>query len=358
MFSLISAFYFIYFSIIGVYIIYLPKVLFEFFGYSAFEIGVVYGATAIVRFLFPLLFLKGVAITNRLYTYFSTLFVLTPVLFYLSIESFYLFVLAGLLMGVITSYTLPFIDTLALKYIGKNAYGRSRLFGSIGFMLVALVMANFLQERYNVLYAMEFFGILLSVLSLFIIKLDNKKTPNPPTLKPFKVMKHLPFWVSVFLLQVSFGAFYNFFTIYESENGISLENISYLWSIGVIAEIIWFFFQARFLKHDMLFLLKLSILLTAVRWTIVFLAPQSFYLVAISQTIHAFSFALAFSASMLYIYNIYEENKLAQMFLIGVSFGLGGFVGGLFSGALYGEYLFLYSAILAFAAYISLVFEE
>ena len=39
-------------------------------------------------------------------------------------------------------------------------------------------------------------------------------------------------------MQVSFGGFYNFFTIYETSFGISLEMTSYLWAFGVICEIL------------------------------------------------------------------------------------------------------------------------
>ena len=42
---------------------------------------------------------------------------------------------------------------------------------------------------------------------------DNSinKTNNPPA--TLSLMKNKGFWISVFLIQVSFGAYYNFFTI-------------------------------------------------------------------------------------------------------------------------------------------------
>ena len=47
------------------------------------------------------------------------------------------------------------------------------------------------------------------------------------------------------------------------------------------------------------------------------------------------------------MYSLYDNKKLAQQFMFGVGYGLGGFVGALSAGATYGKYLFLYSAIFA-----------
>lgn len=68
-------------------------------------------------------------------------------------------------------------------------------------------------------------------------------------------------------MQVSFGAFYNFFTIYETAHGMSLETTSYLWAFGVICEIILFYFQAPLLsRFSLINLVKLGVFLTALRW--------------------------------------------------------------------------------------------
>ena len=62
--------------------------------------------------------------------------------------------------------------------------------------------------------------------------------------------------VKSIFMQMSFGAFYNFFTIYETEHGISLEMTSYLWSFGVICEILMLYFQAPLLKNNLLNVIK------------------------------------------------------------------------------------------------------
>jgi PPP family 3-phenylpropionic acid transporter len=47
----------------------------------------------------------------------------------------------------------------------------------------------------------------------------------------------------------------------------------------------------------------------------------------------------------MYLYSLYENKKLAQQFMYGIAYGLGGFLGALIAGWIYGEYLFLYMAI-------------
>ena len=75
-------------------------------------------------------------------------------------------------------------------------------------------------------------------------------------------------------------------------------------------------------------------------------------IVYFTQAIHAFSFALFHSAVVIYLYSLYDNKKLAQQFMFGVGYGLGGFVGAFLAGATYGEYLFLFSAIFALISFI------
>lgn len=73
-----------------------------------------------------------------------------------------------------------------------------------------------------------------------------------------------------------------------------------------------------------------------------------------TQSIHAFSFGLYHSAVIMYLYTLYENKKLAQQFMYGVAYGLGGFIGAFVAGAVYGEYLFLFSALFSLISLISL----
>ena len=242
---------------------------------------------------------------------------------------------------------LPYLEVTAVKVLGKGRYGKSRLYGSIGFMLISLVLAKFLTSPYIALHYYLTVNILTVIFAFLLLSYDDVSHDEKESNTKFSFFKYWPFWASLFFMQLSFGAFYNFFTIYETEHGISLEMTSYLWSFGVICEILILYFQGPLLKRNLLTLIKFSVAITALRWFIVYMYPDNLTLTFISQSIHAFSFGLFHSAVVIYLYSLYENKKLAQQFMFGVAYGLGGFLGALIAGWVYGENLFLYSTVFA-----------
>ena len=348
----LSAFYFFYFAAVGVYIIFLPKVLHD-IGYSAFEIGIIFALAPLMRFATPFLFLKHIKLNQDVFKTALFMSVLSSLMFYITLENFYLFMINNAILGVSLSLILPFLEGSAIKHLGKEKYGKSRLFGSIGFMLISLVLANFLSQAYIALHYYLITNILTVTFALLLMRSDVEHKAQESSEK-FSFLKYWPFWLSLFFMQMSFGGFYNFFTIYETEHGISLEMTSYLWSFGVVCEILMLYFQAPLLKNNLLNIIKFCVAITAVRWLMLYSFPDSLSITFISQSIHAFSFGLYHSAVIIYLYSLYEDKKLAQQFMYGVAYGLGGFIGALIAGWVYGENLFMYSAIFALVSFFSL----
>ena len=350
----LSAFYFFYFAAVGIYIIFLPKVLHN-IGYSPADIGIIFALAPLMRFATPFLFLKHIKLDQRIFKLALILSILSASLFYITITDFYLFTLNNAILGVCLSLILPYMEIIALKELGKGRYGKSRLYGSIGFMLISLILAKFLTSNNIALHYYLFTTILTAIFALLLLKHDEPHhEARGVATDNFSILKYWPFWLSLFLMQVSFGGFYNFFTIYETSYGISLETISYLWSFGVVCEILMLYFQAPILKNNLTLIIKFSIFITAVRWFMLYFFPESLTITFISQSIHAFSFGLYHSAVIIYLYSLYSNKKLAQQFMFGIAYGLGGFVGALTAGWLYGEQLFLYSGIIALLAFMSL----
>jgi PPP family 3-phenylpropionic acid transporter len=350
----LSAFYFFYFAAVGVYIIFMPKVLHD-IGYNAFEIGIIFALAPLMRFLTPFLFLKHIKLDDKIFKISLFVSIITASLFYITIDNFYAFMINNALLGVCLALVLPYMEVTALQQLGKERYGKSRLYGSIGFMVISLVLARFLTSPEIALHFYLAVTILTAIFAMLLIKHDIEYKSTPIEEK-FSFLKYWPFWLSLFFMQMSFGGFYNFFTIYETEHGISLEMTSYLWSFGVICEILIFYFQAPLLKNNLLAVIKFCVGVTAFRWLILYFYPDSLTITFISQSIHAFSFGLYHSAVIMYLYSLYENKKLAQQFMYGVAYGLGGFVGAFVAGWVYGEYLFIYSALFAFISLLALYF--
>lgn len=352
----LSAFYFFYFAAVGVYIIFLPKVLHD-IGYGTFDIGIIFALAPLMRFITPFLFLKHIKLDQKVFKTALFLSIISSASFYLTIENFFLFLINNALLGVCLSLILPYLEVTAISSLGKEKYGKSRLYGSIGFMLISLVLAKFLTQPYIAIHYYLVLNILTVLFALFLLRFDVQRKDS--ILKEsFSFFKYWPFWISLFFMQMSFGGFYNFFTIYETAHGISLEVTSYLWSFGVICEILMLYFQAPLLKNNLLNIIKICVAITTFRWVLLYLYPDSLSITFFTQSLHAFSFGLYHSSVIIYLYTLYENKKLAQQFMYGVAYGLGGFIGALIAGASYGEYLFLYSAIFSFISFVTLYFVK
>ena len=353
---LLSLFYFFYFGIVGVYIIFMPKVLAS-LGYSAQDIGIIFAASPLVRFILPMLFIKGLELNTKIFNLALLVLVASAISFYFSVYDFYTLLLSNIGLGIGLSLIMPYIEVISLKTIGKERYGRIRLFGSLGFVLVALVLVRVLSDESMALSFLLALSVITAIISFFVVRFSDKnKTQKKEKMhSDINLLADYKLWVGLTLMQVSFGAFYNFFTIYETAHTISMQTTIYLWSFGVFAEIVMLYFQGTLLKNNLLFLLQVTTLMTVFRWLLVFLFPQNLYLLYFSQSLHAFSFALFHSAAIAYLYERYKHKALAQQFFSGITYGLGGLSGALLSGFIYErypEYLFLSSAIIAFGAFV------
>lgn len=355
-FTVLSSFYFFYFASVGVYVIFLPKVLHN-IGYTPYEIGFIFALAPLMRFITPFFFLKLFTLSKQVFLNSLFFSFICSLFFYITIEHFIPFLIVNALIGISLSLILPFIETFAISHLGKNLYGKSRLFGSIGFMLIAIALGNLHGDSLSALHFYTITTFATAIFGIFLVRNPLQNVDESDN-HPFSFKHYYFFWISLFLMQVSFGGFYNFYTIYETEHGLSLEMTSYLWAFGVLCEILMLFFQAPILKKNLLFIIKISIIITLFRWLLVYFFPDSLGIAFIAQSFHAFSFGLYHSAVIIYLYSIYENKKLAGQFMFGFAYGLGGFVGAISAGWFYGEYLFLYSAFIALLAFLAQHFQS
>lgn len=351
---LAALFYFFYFALIGVHVIFVPKIL-SMSGMSAMEIGIIFASAPLVRFAIPFMFLRGFVLNQQVFYISLILMLLGASGFYPALSHFWALLSVNILFGIGIALILPYVEVIALEHIGREKYGKIRLFGSIGFIAVALVLVRWLttpQIGISFLIAMAMGTLILGA----IIGREHTKTKNTEydsEESVFNPLSHLYLWVGFFLMQVSFGPFYNFFTIYVTDHGLSLDTTVWLWSFGVIAEIVMFYFQGALLRRNLYVILWATAFITAFRWLVVALFPNSLALLAISQSLHAFSFALFHTASISTLFALYSARRLSQQFFFGVSYGLGGFVGALGAGLLYQHvptYLFIGGAFAALGA--------
>jgi len=356
MFALLSLFYYFYFSIVGIYIIFLPKVL-SGVGYDASEIGIIFAASPLVRFILPFLFMGGLTLNTTVFKISLVITVASAFSFYLSLEHFYALLLSNIFLGLGMSLMLPFVEVISLHTIGKERYGKVRLFGSLGFIAVALVLVKFLSSAY---IAFDFLFV-LSLLTAFVAYKVLTLAPSQTYVREedvsndINIFKDYRLWGGLVLVQMSFGSFYNFFTIYETDHGVSLDMTIYLWSFGVLIEVLMFFFQGRLLQKNLLNILRFTAVATVLRWFLVFLFPADLAVLFFSQALHALSFALFHTAAISYLFQRYKHKSLSQQLFSGVTYGFGGLSGALIAGYVYEyfpKYLFLTSSFMALGAFL------
>lgn len=353
----LGAYYFFYFALVGVYVIFMPKVLLE-LDYSPFQIGVIYAAAPFMRFLLPFVFRHAVKLTPKVYVL-SLLFTLLGTLLFLqTVHHFYFYLVANLLFGASMGISLPYVETIALHRLSKKQYGRVRLWGSLGFMGIALWLGKVLSSPTEALYYLSAVALMTLLFGAVLTRFDTMSHTTAQEDASFSLLKYWAFWLSIFLMQVAFGGFYNFFTIYELDHGVSLELTSWMWSFGVFCEIFMLYFQGPLLQRNLLNLLQFATLVASFRWLILYLFPDSVSIAFATQSLHAISFALYHTAAITYVFSLYTQKKLAQQFFLGIAFGLGGSVGALLSGKIYGEYLFLVEALIAFLAFVALAIHQ
>lgn len=357
----LAGFYFFYFAIVAVHVIFLPKVL-NLIGYSFIDLSIIMAASPLIRFLAPFLFVKYIKLSKNIFIFALILTIISTLFVYVAIDNFWMLLVVALFLGFGMSLVLPYIEVIALEYIAHNRYGKVRLFGSIGFIVVSLVLVEYLDNPYNAIHFLVLTAVCIAIFGLWVLSfVDHGVKENKPArmegLEAFFKDKYL--WISLFLMQLAFMPFYSFFFIHETAHGLSAQMTIYLWSFGVICEIFMFNYQGPlFEKFSLIHLLLFATFVTVIRWLILFIFPENVTLLAISQALHAFSFGLYHSVAIRYLYTLYANKALAQQFFMGIAYGLGGLLGTIGSGVWYelnSETIYLFAAIMTFIAYILLI---
>ncbi len=337
---------------------YMPKALTG-FGYDAVEIGIIYAAAPFMRFLLPFIFKYYIKLTHKVYTIALISTLLSSILFIQTVHSFSSHFIANLLFGASMGITLPFVETISLQRLSKKMYGKIRLWGSVGFIVISLLLGELDSSPMETIYFLIVTAFFTLLFGYFVLQYDqHKESSNQESDSQFSLQKYWAFWASIFLMQVAFGGFYTFFTIYEECQGLSPQTISYLWTFGVICEIVMLYFQGPLLQRNLLSILKIATLITAFRWLLLYFFPSSIEVTFLSQSLHAVSFALYHTTAITYVFSLYTQKRLAQQFFLGISFGLGGSIGAFIAGYIYGEYLFLFESIITLGAFFMLFVHD
>lgn len=223
----------------------------------------------------------------------------------------------------------------------SGAYSFVRMWGSVSFICLVII-AGWLFEVFGIVASIEGFTLLLlGVLLLSTFRLPKVEPVTDTEQAPISIREKLKqkpiqaFIVCSFLLQMSFAAYYGFFSIYLQSLGYTGYQIGVMIALGVLAEIGIFLISGKIVNHfslKSLFVFCLAI--TAFRWFALGLWGENLFFLILIQLIHAFSYGLYHIASQKFIHNEFPNQLQAkgQALYLSFSFGVGGAVGNFLSG--------------------------
>ncbi|HQQ62465.1 MAG TPA: MFS transporter [Pseudomonadales bacterium] len=367
----LSGFYFFYFIVLGTMVPYLSLYL-KSLGLDAWHIGLLTSVMLSTKIVAPNLW-GWLADKSGKRMLIIRMGCLLAVLFFSGI-----FFWKGTMALAIIIFCYSFFwnavlaqfEAVTLFYLGSKSehYSRIRLWGSIGFIIaVAIFGWLFDHVSLDVFPAIIVSGLLAIFLSSWLV-VDPPVIPHVIAAihktseeKSFFQSLRQPHMVALFsvcfLMVLSHGPFYAFFSLLMERYQHTRTTIGLLWSLGVLAEVGIFWIMHRLLPFwGVRQLLLVSLAVTAVRWLLLALFPQLLSVMIVAQTMHAFSFAAFHSAAIEAVrrFSSRTQSGQAQAFYSAVGYGAGNALGALLSGWLwrYDPALpYLFSALVCVAGF-------
>ncbi len=246
---------------------------------------------------------------------------------------------AMVLLNLFTSAQAPLSEALMLAGMKGDLsnYGRIRLWGSLGFILAVMAAA----------YGLDWLGIgslpwiagalmvLVLVASLRIREAPHPESPHaaPALLRVLRQPAVIAFFAQLALMVAAHSALYVYYSLYLERIGYGKPVIGAMWSIGVLAEIVFFYYQAavfRRLAAHRLILFAFAVGL--VRFAMIGAGGRWLAVLVLAQLLHAATFAAHHSASVMAMQRWFAGplQGRGQALYVSIGYGIGGTLGGLF----------------------------
>lgn len=334
-----ALFFFAYYGYVGVFSPY-ASLYFADRGLSATQIGILMSLMQVMRIFGPNLW-GWVADQSQRRVLVLRLTSIVAALSFCGMfvgQTFLFFFALMVTVNLFTSAQGPISEALMLSSMRGDLthYGRVRLWGSVGFIVLVTLSGYALDWQGIELMPWIALLMLLMVTSVtFSLHEEpaSQHTQQPNSVRELLSRKSvLSFFASTFLMIAAHSSLYVYYSLYLSDIGYSKTVIGLMWSLGVIAEILFFFYQAPlFRRFGVRKLMLFSLAIAVIRFLMIGWGAQSLSVLLLAQVLHAATFGVHHSASVATLQRWFAGPLQArgQALYISISYGLGGTVGGL-----------------------------
>jgi PPP family 3-phenylpropionic acid transporter len=362
-----ALFFFAYYGYVGVFSPY-ASLYFADRGLSATQIGILMSLMQVMRIFGPNVW-GWVADQSRRRVLVLRLTSVAAALTFCGMfvgQSFMFFFALMVTVNLFTSAQGPISEALMLSSMRGDLthYGRVRLWGSVGFIVLVTLSG----------YALDWQGIelmpwiaLLMLVMVTSVTFSLHEEPATQHAQPSNSVRELlsrksvlSFFASTFLMIAAHSSLYVYYSLYLSDMGYSKSVIGLMWSLGVIAEILFFFYQAPlFRRFGVRKLMLFSLGIAVIRFLMIGWGAQSLTILLVAQVLHAATFGVHHSASVATLQRWFAGSLQArgQALYISISYGLGGTVGGLLLSACWdtfgARWVYVLAAIMSFLGLIA-----
>ena len=353
--------YFVYFGVLGIYLPYFNLYCYN-IGFSGTEIGSLSAARSLVLVAFPLIWgiLADRFRSRRILYVLCSVCAASIWCLYLATADFLPMLAITVAHGIFYAPLISFLEAFSMDVLGRarQSYGQIRAWGSISFIAMVLLLGR-LIDVFNIrlILILILAGSVVQSVAAMRMPPEPGSRTSPFSGRPATLMQlqTVVFLFCGFLMLVSHGAYYGFFSIHLATIGFSKTFIGISWALASAAEILVMITSGRiFRRFSLESVLVFSFGVAAFRWMALFFV-QSPGLILLTQVLHAVTYAAFHMASILYIDRLTpDRNKtLGQAVNNAVQYGLGLMIGFFLNGYLYGRIgsfaLFAVSSLLALA---------
>jgi PPP family 3-phenylpropionic acid transporter len=356
---IIGSQYFLYFSVMGMFLPYFNLYCYH-LKFSGFQIGALSAIRSVALILFSLVWgTLADRFKIRRPIYISCNFISTAIwIFYFYTTDFWAMLLITIFYGIFYSPIISFLEAFTMDVLGpeKKSYGRLRAWGTVAFISTVIVLGRIID-----LYSIEIILVLIfsvsiaqAVISIKIPDIQIKKQASfSINVKVLLTARYIVFLFCAFLMLVSHGTYYGFYSIHLENLGYGNTFIGISWALASIAEILVMLKSNRiFNRFSLDNVLVFSFLVAMLRWLGLSFAESPAALLLL-QIFHAVTYGTFHVASILYIDSLTPDDTktLGQAVNNAITYGLGLMVGFFINGYLFeimGLFkLFLVSSLIA-----------